>query len=74
MLIQLCLPLILSPRFCGNPGGIPKFNGEDTLTSESNKMMVIFNAEYPIFKIKNKYINDIPVYYMKGFKLCYKLA
>ncbi|KAK2177796.1 hypothetical protein NP493_579g00015 [Ridgeia piscesae] len=62
------------PRFCCNPGDIPKFNGKNTLTSESNKMMVIFNAEYPIFKINNYYTHDVPVHYMKGFKLCYKLA
>ena len=68
MLIQLCLPLMLSLRFCCNPGDIPKFNGKNTLTSESNKMMVIFNAEYPIFKINNYYTHDVPVHYMKGFK------
>ncbi|KAK2177792.1 hypothetical protein NP493_579g00013 [Ridgeia piscesae] len=62
------------PRCCCNPGHLPKFNGKDTLTSKSNKMMVIFNAEYTIFETKNRPRLQIPQHYIKGFKLCYKLA
>ncbi|KAK2177798.1 hypothetical protein NP493_579g01011 [Ridgeia piscesae] len=60
------------PRFCCNPGGIPNFNGKERLTSERRWMMIIFNAEYPLFM--NKYSKTVPPHYMKGFKLCYRLA
>ncbi|KAI0221957.1 Zinc metalloproteinase nas-36 [Lamellibrachia satsuma] len=59
------------PRFCGNMG-VPDFNGKGKLTSDSNTMMVIFNAKYPLFT--NSYSDSVPAYNRKGFKLCYKLA
>ncbi|KAK2190627.1 hypothetical protein NP493_74g05053 [Ridgeia piscesae] len=59
------------PRFCCNKG-VPDFNGKDKLTSEGNRMMVLFNAEYPLFA--KSYSRSVPDYYRKGFKLCYRLA
>lgn len=46
--------------------------GKRKLTSESNKMAVSFNAEYPL--ASNGYAFTPSSKYRKGFKLCYKIS
>ncbi|KAK2177794.1 hypothetical protein NP493_579g00003 [Ridgeia piscesae] len=63
--------MLRGPRFCCNKGE-PDFNGKGKLTSEGNRLMVLFNAEYPLFAKDSS--RNVSVYNGKGFKLCYRLA
>ena len=57
-------------RFCCYT--LPKFNGKETLTSEGNRMLIVFDGTYP--QVSNRHTIPFSRLRQRGFRLVYRIS